>query len=519
MAVVKGGKKLKKGKKKTTDTTSTKQWCFTGCKNNHKFTKSMVQCHLCQTWCHYKCIDEKESDIIRIWCCKSCRKLPETTMQLCEKIDELNRTDNILLKFANSINQSTSNTQSSYSRVHVQNLSDDKPECNHQVVALLTRNNLEQSRTEQEEHTIMVESTGNHTTGEHTTENHTTGNHTSEDHSTENTPNDPIKHDESDGKHGVVKTCRLKAAGPIKPLHTVYIGGLDYHTSEDALRAHLMDLNVDNIRNVSKLVQNDSDCSAFKVIISADSIKESVYGEAKFPAGVIVKPFRFYNPDNPSYSRNQTTQYRRSPLGARRFTNNTRQQSTAHSTNRQPLLNDPQPVANATNNYNLQPQQQHMPLKNQYHYNQIPDQTNTQQHHNYMQQHNAASQVLSQLHYSSVTVQPTNLTQHGQPLTQTVQPDYRQPQMMSSQHHDQPQQSSRLEYRHSSVTPSHSTNYSYSPPMNMHAQQTIHNNYHRPEVTKRLPYPVTEYNNDRAAQMLPYPINNNISYPSNPQRD
>ena len=59
---------------------------------------------------------------------------------------------------------------------------------------------------------------------------------------------------------------------------------------------------------------------------------------------------------------------------------------------------------------------------------------------------------------------------------------------------------------------------SYSPPMNMHAQQTIHNNYHRPEVTKRLPYPVTEYNNDRAAQMLPYPINNNISYPSNPHR-
>ena len=56
----------------------------------------------------------------------------------------------------------------------------------------------------------------------------------------------------------------------------------------------------------------------------------------------MVKPFRFYNPDNPSYSRNQTTQYRRSPLGARRFTNNTRQQSRAHSTNRQTLLNDPQ---------------------------------------------------------------------------------------------------------------------------------------------------------------------------------
>ena len=70
------------------------------------------------------------------------------------------------------------------------------------------------------------------------------------------------KHAESEGKHGDFKICRLKAAGPIKPLHTVYIGGLDYHTSEDALRAHLMDLNVVYIRNVSKLVQNHSDCLA-----------------------------------------------------------------------------------------------------------------------------------------------------------------------------------------------------------------------------------------------------------------
>ena len=98
----------------------------------------------------------------------------------------------------------------------------------------------------------------------------------------ENTPDDTITHAESKGKHGDVKICRLKAAGPIKPLHTVYIGGIDYHTSEDALRAHLMDLSVGNIGNVSKLVQHHSDCSAFKVIISADSIKESVYGKANF---------------------------------------------------------------------------------------------------------------------------------------------------------------------------------------------------------------------------------------------
>ena len=108
----------------------------------------MVQCHLCQIWAHFKCIDEKESDIIGIWSYNSCRKLPETTIQLCEKIDELNRTVNILLNFANSINQSTPNTQSTCNcrPTHVLNLSDDKPECHHRAVALLSRNNLEKSQ-------------------------------------------------------------------------------------------------------------------------------------------------------------------------------------------------------------------------------------------------------------------------------------------------------------------------------------------------------------------------------------
>ena len=95
-----------------------------------------------------------------------------------------------------------------------------------------------------------------------------------------------------------------------------------------------------------------------------------------------------------------------------------------------------------------------------------------------------------------------------------LHPDYRQPQMIPSQHHNQPQQFSRPECRHSSTTPSHSTNYSYSPA----TQQIGHNNYHRPEVTNVLPYPAAEYNNDSTTQMLPYPINNNIVCPSNSHR-
>ena len=137
----------------------------------------MVQCHLCQIWAHFKCIDEKESDIIGIWSCNSCRKLPKTTIQLCEKIDELNCTVNILLEFANSINQSTPNTQSTCNCTHVLNLNDDKPACYHRAVALLSRNNLEKSLTEEttKDHTIMVDTTENHTTEDHSTENHTTG--------------------------------------------------------------------------------------------------------------------------------------------------------------------------------------------------------------------------------------------------------------------------------------------------------------------------------------------------------
>ena len=77
----------------------------------------------------------------------------------------------------------------------------------------------------------------------------------------------------------------------------MYIGGLEYGTSEDDVRACLMDLNVDNIRKVKKISDDQSASSSFHVIIVADTIKETVYGVGKFPLGVIVKPFRLYSQD------------------------------------------------------------------------------------------------------------------------------------------------------------------------------------------------------------------------------
>ena len=91
--------------------------------------------------------------------------------------------------------------------------------------------------------------------------------------------------------------CRLKAVGPSKPVHEVYIGGLEYGTSKDDVRACLKDLNVDNIRKVTKVSVDQSASSILHVIIVADTIKETVYGVGKLRLGVIVKPFRLYSQD------------------------------------------------------------------------------------------------------------------------------------------------------------------------------------------------------------------------------
>ena len=63
-------------------------------------------------------------------------------------------------------------------------------------------------------------------------------------------PNNPPSEQEHKLKTNTMP-CRLKAVGPSKPVHEVYIGGLEYGTSEYDVRACLMDLNVDNIRKVT----------------------------------------------------------------------------------------------------------------------------------------------------------------------------------------------------------------------------------------------------------------------------
>ena len=64
--------------------------------------ESMIQCYICQLWAHALCINEGGNDIVGIWCCRNCRKLPETTEMLCIKIDDIQRDMAVLLKFVHS---------------------------------------------------------------------------------------------------------------------------------------------------------------------------------------------------------------------------------------------------------------------------------------------------------------------------------------------------------------------------------------------------------------------------------
>ena len=64
-------------------------------------------------------------------------------------------------------------------------------------------------------------------------------------------------------------------------------------TTNDDVRAHLMDVDVLSIVNISKL-EGDPGTASFHVVINDDTIKHNVYEPANFHKGIIVKPFRDY---------------------------------------------------------------------------------------------------------------------------------------------------------------------------------------------------------------------------------
>ena len=59
--------------------------CVPTCKIRNKKI-STVQCHLCQIWVHPACVNEKDADIIGLWTCHACRKLPGMVSTLLETV-------------------------------------------------------------------------------------------------------------------------------------------------------------------------------------------------------------------------------------------------------------------------------------------------------------------------------------------------------------------------------------------------------------------------------------------------
>lgn len=94
-------------------------------------------------------------------------------------------------------------------------------------------------------------------------------------------------------------TGRLRTAQSNKRVrHDVYIGNMALNTTEDDVRAHLMDIGVVDIVTIARLTEEDPPTSiSFRVGIDDATIKQNVFKTANFDSGIIVKPFRFYKPN------------------------------------------------------------------------------------------------------------------------------------------------------------------------------------------------------------------------------
>ena len=66
-----------------------KLYCVPDCKRGHVQSENMVECHACQTWAHYECIDEGDDDIVGIWTDNAYRKMSTMVRQLIDMVANL----------------------------------------------------------------------------------------------------------------------------------------------------------------------------------------------------------------------------------------------------------------------------------------------------------------------------------------------------------------------------------------------------------------------------------------------
>ena len=79
--------------------------------------------------------------------------------------------------------------------------------------------------------------------------------------------------------------------------HDVFIGNMSCATTEDEVRAHLMDIGVEHIVSITKVPTPDEWSCAMRVRINDPTILHNVYQNTNFDDGIIIKPFRFFDSD------------------------------------------------------------------------------------------------------------------------------------------------------------------------------------------------------------------------------
>ena len=233
--------------------------CFNDCKLQRLGNKEMVQCHICQTWAHYTCIDEHKDDIIGIWCCNGCRSLPKTVAMLSNKMAELQQNMQALLLIAYSSMVKTKNTNSGAVTGR-----------NQETPTTYVHNNM----TPTDRHRSSVD-----TINPQQNESHEDPNETESVNIEHTLVEEPSAH-----QHRKYKS---------KTTHDVYLYVPSTRITEGAVRSYLRDIGVNDIIRISKISQNGHE-SEFRIIIGDEIVTHTVYGHRKFRKDSIIMPFKRY---------------------------------------------------------------------------------------------------------------------------------------------------------------------------------------------------------------------------------
>ena len=246
----------------------------------------MLQCHLCQTWAHYKCIDEHQKDITGIWCCNSCRVLPNTVALLCEKVSDLQQNMQALLFLACS---TIARTESGINNVCGSTLVSRPP-----------------SQTIDHQTPVTTPEAATHTDAPTDTEEDSTNiDRELIDIHTQTPERINRTRDIHDGPRRYVP----------KRNHDIYMHVPSSRITEGAVRSYLQDIGVTDIIRVSKLSKEGYE-SEFRIIIGDASISDTVYGRREFRKDTRLMSFKRYraNIRTPTHHHGKTENIRRNEI-------------------------------------------------------------------------------------------------------------------------------------------------------------------------------------------------------------